>query len=90
MDGGARWCATGLENRADRKVVGSTPEPSANFCRPRMYWRHAGELKPRTIGAGCRSGDQAPDMAHTHETLVQIQPLQPITGRLGIGEPKAL
>jgi hypothetical protein len=27
-DGGARWCATGPENRADRKVAGSTPEPS--------------------------------------------------------------
>jgi hypothetical protein len=34
-DGGAQRCATGLENRADREVVGSTPEPSANFM-PRV------------------------------------------------------
>lgn len=30
MEGGAGWPATGPENRADRKVEGSTPSPSAN------------------------------------------------------------
>ena len=37
-----------------------------------------------------RSGNQAPDQVHTLRTRVRIALLQPIMGRLGIGEPKAL
>lgn len=29
LEGGAQWCATGLENQASRKAEGSTPSLSA-------------------------------------------------------------
>src|SRR5437763_1240716 len=79
MDGGAQRCATGLENRADRKVVGSTPGPSATFLLREASCRPASEHERSIFAAGCRSGNQAPDQAHILRTRVQIALLQPVT-----------
>jgi hypothetical protein len=68
------------------RVLGSPPISVDHGCNGDM--RVSLSLAP--IGAGCRSGNQAPDQVHVLRTRVQIALLQPFTGRLGIGEPKAL
>jgi len=69
MEGGAWWHATGLENRADLRVEGSTPLPSPIASQwSGLRWSEA-------TGAAL---------------ITDLRWLASDTGRLGIGEPKAL
>ena len=83
-------CRSGNQARAD--------EPSSGECHQRVharlptrYARALVEL-PRWPLPRVKSGvaSAAPDQVHILRTRVQIALLQPFTGRLGIGEPKAL
>ena len=53
MDGSAEWSASGPENRANLKVRGSIPQPSANFLFDRGSTGSTRvSSKPRTFEAG--------------------------------------
>ena len=81
--------ATGVAGNRSRKPGGPHGpgfEPSA--FRQIQLSDFIGHLINRRRMTG--GGNQAPGVAHNHETLVRLELLQPISGGLGIGEPKAL